>query len=56
MTRKSASSYIEFAELIRANITGPIKYELIRKAQARLLSRLKDVGVLDCDEADEILI
>jgi hypothetical protein len=56
MTRKQLDSYVEFAELVRANISGPLKHSLIQKAQARLVERLRSSGAISSEEADDLLI
>lgn len=56
MTDKNHNSYLELASLVSANISGPVKCELIQKAQERLVRELVNAGVVDQTQGDELLI
>lgn len=56
MTRKDCDLYIQLAQLVRANVSGPVKREMISKAQNRLINNLRKRGALDADEADALLL
>lgn len=55
MSPKTTKSFVELAELIRANVSGPVKEQMIIKAQQRLVEKLKQRGVLSLDEANALL-
>lgn len=52
MTRKNSDLYLELAELVRANVSGPVRQKIVASAQKRLVQKLEDNGVLSKEEAD----
>jgi len=56
MNKQPYASFIELAELIKANVSGPVKKNLIADAQRRLLKRLKANGVISDKEEDSLLV
>lgn len=56
MTDKNHNSYVEMVSLAGANISGPVKCELIQKAQERLVRELIEAGVVNQAQGDELLI
>jgi len=54
MEKRDCDSAIEFARLIRANVSGPIQREVIAAAQKRLVRKLRLNGVLSPAEAEEL--
>lgn len=56
MNRIKLRSHLEFAELIRANISGPVKQQLISQAQRRLVDRLVATGAITVADADDLYI
>lgn len=56
MTKRDCDLYIELAELVRANVAGPVKQAMVAKAQKRLVSKLRQNGVLSVDEAEALSV
>ena len=54
MTRQDCDLYIELAELVRANVSGPVKHRMVAKAQKRLVQRMRRNGTLSDDEAEAL--
>ena len=54
MTRQDCDLYIELAELVRANVSGPVKHRMVARAQKRLVQRMKRNGTLSNDEAEAL--
>lgn len=52
MTRQDCDLYLELAELVHANVAGPVRQEKIAKAQRRLLAKLNEGGFVSQDEAE----
>ncbi len=56
MRRENVSAQQELAELIKANISGPVKQELIETAQRRLVERMFAVGAISVANADKLSV
>lgn len=56
MKISAGKAYIQLAELIRANISGPVKRDLIEKAQRKLVKRLENAALVTSSEANELLV
>ena len=54
MTRQDCDLYIELAELVRANVSGPVKHRMVANAQKRLVQRMRRNGTLSDDEAESL--
>ena len=51
---RQGDSYEKFAELARANVSGPIGKQLVRDAQHQLVDRLKERGLLSEADAENL--
>lgn len=56
MSKNKSNSYIELAKLVGANISGPVKQELVKKAQKRLADALTEAKMLTSKEAGQLYI
>lgn len=56
MKRRDCELYIELAELVRANLNGPMKRKMTIRSQQRLVKRLQQSGVLSIQEAQDLRI
>ena len=56
MNRQDCDLYIELAELVRANVSGPVKRTMVAKAQKRLVNKLLKNGELSIEEADALSV
>jgi hypothetical protein len=55
MENENHNSYTELASLVSANISGPVKYELIKRAQERLVEGLMRKDSEETHEPAELL-
>lgn len=44
--------YKELAELVKANVSGPVGRKMVSDAQKRLVNKMEQNGVVTEDEAD----
>ena len=56
MDNNNSKFYLEFANLVRSQISGPFKRELVRKSQMRFVKRLKKAGVVNSSEAKALML
>lgn len=56
VTRQDSDLFIELAELVRSNVSGPLKRRMIARAQKRLIHKLRHNGALTVDEAEALSI
>lgn len=56
MTRKDCDLYVELAELVRANVSGPMKHKMVADAQRKLVEKLQRNGVVSDKEADALSV
>lgn len=50
----SRELFIKLAELAHANVSGPIKREMIARAQRQLVKKLRENGDLSPEEAEDL--
>lgn len=53
-TDSQGSSYERFAELARANVSGPIGRKLVEKAQHQLIDKMRKRGLLSDEDAENL--
>jgi hypothetical protein len=56
VTRQDCELFIELAELVRSDVSGPLKRKMVAKAQKRLVKQLERNGVLSVEEADALSV
>lgn len=52
MKKKADDLYVELAELVHANVSGPMEKKLVADAQKKLVKKLEEHGALSSEEAD----
>jgi hypothetical protein len=56
MNKVDSDLYIELAELVQANVSGPMKKKRVASAQRRLIEKLEKNGTLSSEEADALCV
>ncbi len=56
MTREDCDLYVELAELVRSNVSGPMKKKMVADAQRKLIEKMQRNGVVSDEEADALSI
>lgn len=54
MMKNNCELYIELAELVKADVAGPVRQQMIAKAQKSLLTKLNKSGLVSVSEVDAL--